>query len=208
MLVFVDEAGDSGMAGKPGSSDFFIVSAVLFEDRDEANACDQRIDLLREELGLSGKEFHFCEGSKRTRTAFLTEIAKFQFFYFAIILNKKKLTGPGFQFKDSFYKYTVNLVFQNAKPHLKNAIVVVDRSGQKEFRSQLATYLKRRINQDDGDCYIKKIKMQNSHGNNLLQLADMVCGAVARSTRIKKEDRRFYRDLIRHRELSVQVWPR
>ena len=38
MLVFVDESGDAGMKLDAGSSDFFIVTAVLFED--EANECD------------------------------------------------------------------------------------------------------------------------------------------------------------------------
>ncbi|MBD3338866.1 MAG: DUF3800 domain-containing protein [Candidatus Lokiarchaeota archaeon] len=47
MLVFVDESGDSGLKINKGSSKFFIVTLVLFEEDDEANAADQRIDLLR-----------------------------------------------------------------------------------------------------------------------------------------------------------------
>jgi hypothetical protein len=36
VLVFIDESGDPGTKGKPGSSDYFVVTAVIFEDRDEA----------------------------------------------------------------------------------------------------------------------------------------------------------------------------
>jgi len=96
-----------------------------------------------------------------------------------VVLNKKKLYGPGFQYKSPFYKYTVNLVFQNAKPYLRDAIVVIDRSGGQGFRKQLATYLKKKMNEKDGLSLIKKVKTERSHNNNLLQLADMVCGAVA-----------------------------
>ena len=39
MLVFVDESGDAGMKLGAGSSDYFVVTAVLFEDHDEAARC-------------------------------------------------------------------------------------------------------------------------------------------------------------------------
>jgi hypothetical protein len=60
------------MKGKPGSSRFFVVTAVLFEDHEEAEICDKRIDELRAELGLSENfEFHFNSCSDRFRTRFL-----------------------------------------------------------------------------------------------------------------------------------------
>jgi hypothetical protein len=36
--------------------------------------------------------------------AFLAAVAGFDWFYFSIVVNKRKLTGPGFKFKESFYK--------------------------------------------------------------------------------------------------------
>lgn len=51
MLVFIDESGDSGMKNRAGSQYFFI-TAVLFEDNDEALACDNRINSLREQMRL------------------------------------------------------------------------------------------------------------------------------------------------------------
>lgn len=209
MLVFVDESGDPGMKLDRASSPHFVVAAVLFEDPDEATACDQRINHIRTELGFSPQtEFHFNKCSRTVREHFLTHVAPYEFFYFAVVLNKCKLTGPGFQFKASFYKYTVGLVFQNAKPHLRNAKVVIDRSGGQEFRQQLTKYLGKRINDKDGPACIKKVRTEPSHSNNLLQLADMVCGSVARSLREEKSDRSAYRSIVKHRELSVQVWPR
>jgi hypothetical protein len=51
------------------------------------------------------------------------------------VINKKNLFGPGLQFPDSFYKYAVNLVFQNAKPYLSDATILIDGSGDRKFQA-------------------------------------------------------------------------
>jgi len=75
MLVFIDESGDSGLKISEGSSRFFIVALVVFEDREEATACDRRIELLKRELGRKDKEFHFHRNSHNIRTLFLQAVA-------------------------------------------------------------------------------------------------------------------------------------
>ena len=60
---------------------------------------------------------------------------------------------------------------------------------------------------EPGQRYIKSLKVQNSAKNNLVQLADMVAGAIYRSMGAKP-DAREYRRLLGHREISVQVWPK
>jgi hypothetical protein len=52
MLVFIDEAGDTGRKIEKGSSKLFVISLVMFDDYEEASARDQRINLLRRELKL------------------------------------------------------------------------------------------------------------------------------------------------------------
>jgi hypothetical protein len=209
MLVFIDESGDPGFKFDSGSTDYFIVTLVAFEDSEEALATDQRIQALKGELKFPAEfEFHFNKVKKAYREAFLSAVAGFNWFYFSIVINKRKLTGPGFKFKESFYKYACGLVFENAKPYLDNATVVIDGSGSREFRRELGTYLRKRINDAKGDSrFIGKIKVQDSQSNNLLQLADMVCGAVARHYG-EKEDAGIYRRLIAHREIYVQFWPK
>lgn len=210
MLVFVDESGDTGLKLDSGSSEFFTVTLVLFEDHDEAQACDDRITLLRRELNKAdGFEFHFKENADSIRRAFLEAVLPYSFFYFAFVINKRRLYGPGFAHKGPFYKYVCNLVFTNAKPHLDNAIVRIDKCGDREFQEQLSAYLKRKINDKEASIrHIKKVSTQASHGNNLLQLADMVCGAVARSYRSDKKDADQWRRLIQAREMQVQFWPK
>jgi len=47
MLVFVDESGDTGLRLSKGSSNYFVVTLVSFQDHDEATRCDRTIDELR-----------------------------------------------------------------------------------------------------------------------------------------------------------------
>ncbi len=204
MLVFVDETGDPGM--KASSSSHFIVVAVWFEDREEAQACDTRIGTIKTELNIPmATEFHFCKCSSRVRTYFLQETAKFQWFFYAIVIDKKQLDGTTFQVTGSFYKYSIGLLVQSVKPYLNDAIVILDKCGNKAFRSQLAQYLNHRTN-EHGDKAIKKTKLQDSRTNHLIQLSDMVCGSVGRLYRDRKNPDEYYK-LIRHRKLELKVWP-
>jgi len=209
MLVFVDESGDPGLKTKQGSSRYFVVVLVIFEDNDEAQAADDRIALLRREMRIDPRfEFHFNKCRKSFREQFLRAVAPYQFFYYGIVINKDmdKLWGEGFRHTESFYKYTCSLVFENAKVFLNNATVTIDGSGSRDFRRQLESYFKRRIN-EPGQRFIKKVKIGKSSANNLLQLADMIAGTIGRSFGTKG-DANLYRTIISHREMYVQLWPK
>jgi len=162
-----------------------VISLILFEDNEEAVSCDQRIQLLKRELRLPENfEFKFRRLRKDQRIKFFEAVLPYSFFYFGIVINKEKLYGEGFKVKESFYKYTFSLVFTNVKPHLKDAIIVIDGTGSREFKRQLKTYLRKKI----GTSIIKKAKLQSSEKNNLIQLADMIAGSIYRSLS-EKEDR-------------------
>jgi hypothetical protein len=215
MLVFVDESGDTGLKFDAGSSPYFTVSLVIFEDHDDAQAADERISLLKHELGLpKGHEFHFMVSSQRVKRAFFEAVMPYNFFYSGYVINKAELTGGAFDSKSAFYKYVCGMVFENAKPYLDNAIVKIDGSGDQEFKRELQSYLKRRINdRDSTHKYIKKVAIQDSSRNNLVQLADMICGAVARSYKLDSsgkgvKDGEIWRTIIQPREISVKFWPK
>ena len=98
------------------------------------------------------------------------------------------------------------MVFENAKEKMRDSTVIIDESGNLDFKNQLATYLRKRVNKNDK--LIKKIKMQRSESNNLLQLADYVAGAINRSVKNEKKKSDAYRKIIAHREIYVQIWPK
>jgi hypothetical protein len=206
MLAFFDEAGDASMSGKPGQTPHFVVALVLFEDHDQAEKADARMDLLRTELGLRpNTEFRFHSATPTVRRYVLEQLLAYQWFYQGVVIHKRRLWSPTFTLPKMFYNYSTSLVFENAKPHLRDAIVIIDASGGLSFRHALSRYLRQKIDPKGG--LIRKIKHQNSAANNLIQLADLVAGSIYRSMRADKKDRWAYRQLIRARELRVQVWP-
>ncbi len=89
MLVFIDESGDPGLKLEQCSSRFFTITLVVFEDHNEAIACDQRIELLKKEVGWDGaSEFHFKRNSDKIRRSFLQAVATYSFFYYSIVSTK------------------------------------------------------------------------------------------------------------------------
>lgn len=208
MLVFLDESGDTGRKVLQGSSQYFVVSIIIFNDREEALACDQRIDLLRRELNKSADyEFHFAHNSRKVRQKFLEAISPYNFTFCTVAINKdpNKLFGEGFDVKSSFYKYACNMVFTNAAPYLEMATVIIDKSGSSTFQGELKRYLKERIDTDG--TKIKKIKQERSHTNNLLQLADY-CASICSRKAQQKDDWKEYYKYFSSKELSWQEWPK
>jgi len=89
MLIFVDESGDTGLKIEKGSSRYFIIALVLFEENEEAEACDERIKLLRRELHLPEYfEFKFSKLRKEQRIKFFEAVLPYSFFYFGIVIDK------------------------------------------------------------------------------------------------------------------------
>ena len=211
VLVFIDESGDQGRKIQSGSSLYFVVALVSFDDDREALACDNRIDQLRQELGRPPNfEFHFAKNSKKIREQFLRAVTPFAFSYHVFALNKDpgKLYGPGFDVKESMYKFTARLTLQNAEPYLKNARVVIDKNGDRRFRDELAAYLRTRVRDSEGGRLIRGIKLQRSDGNNLLQLADYVASISNRVVLRKQDGIDLRKRYLAPHQLTFQTWPK
>ena len=208
MLAFLDESGDTGRMTNKGSSQFLVVSIVLFLDDSEALACDKRIDLLRTEMGIAGDfEFHFSRNSKLKRVKFLEAVAPYSFSVLTVAIDKNpnKLWGNGFNDKKSFYKYACHMVLTNAMPYLDNATLIIDKSGGDTFSGELKKYLKNKFKTNESDK-IKKFKTQDSHRNNLIQLADYCASISNRKLQDKTDAEQFY-DYISSKVIHIQRWP-
>ncbi|PVX29334.1 DUF3800 domain-containing protein [Sphingomonas pokkalii] len=71
--------------------------------------------------------------------------------------------------------------------------MVIDGSGERTFRRDLQTHLKRHTPTGS----IKDIRMKDSQGDTLVQLADMCVGAIARSYRDDRKDSGRWRGMLR-----------
>lgn len=209
MLAFIDESGDCGLKFDKGSSPYFTVAVVIFSDEFSADACDRGIDELRRKLSIpQAQEFHFNECRDSLRVKFFKHVVHERFKYYAFILNKQKLSALKFKDPTEVYQTAAKFVCDNARQYFTDTKVVIDKTGDREFRRRLERTLKATMTDSDGTCRIRKVCMEHSDSNNLVQLADMVCGAVARDFNANKTDSaRIFRNLIKPREQRVQFWP-
>jgi Protein of unknown function (DUF3800) len=120
------------------------------------------------------------------------------------VIEKRKLYGDRFTNPKELYEFAVTLACEQVKLHLENAKVIIDKNGDREFKRRLERSLKANMVDPDGNSRLRKVEMETSHSNNLVQLADMICGAVGRS--FTGHDSRF-RALVKGHEKFVQLWP-
>lgn len=204
MWVYIDESGDPGFELDRGSTPLFVIASVIFGTERSASACRDRIKALRGELRIpESAEFKFSKSSNHVREYFLGAVAAHDFFYTAAVFDKRKLAVPDLRIKKAFYQYVIGLAFEMLKPRLDEAYVEIDRGGGDEFSRHLTRYIADISRGAAGRRHVKQARLCNSQGNDLIQLADMACGAVMRS--FKGDDR--FRAIIKRREFEIRVWP-
>jgi hypothetical protein len=138
------------------------------------------------------------------RSAFLRTIQHEDFKYAGFVVDKRRLYGNRFKNPKEFYEFAVSLACEQVKLRLENAKVIIDKSGNRPFKERLEKRLRAQMTDASGACRIKKVTMEASHSNNLVQLADMICGAVNRSFTGHDDT---YRSFVKRHEKFVQLWP-
>jgi len=208
VLVFVDESGDLGFKLERGSTRFFTMALVVFEDSQAALACQRAIEAVKERLSLPpGYEFHFHSDSHDRRLALLSTVARQSFSCYTFTLDKgsPRLTGPGFQYRSSGYKWVCRVALENMSADLQNATVVIDGSGERRFRQQIRDYLRRELNSKERER-IRKVKVSRSSSDPLIQLADYVAGVTNRLYE-GKAGADQYETYLRRKRRSQRKWP-
>ena len=209
MLAFIDESGDAGLKIDGSSTEFLVVILVVFRDRNEALLADSVIEDHKRTLGVGRNwEFKFNKSSKARRLEFLELVKDLDFEIFGVIVKKRKLVDDNIDLKESLLAHACRLACESALEALDDATVIIDGAGSRHVRRQMNTYLKKELNRaGDEKKRIRKVKIEDSRKNNLLQLADMVSGAIARSYS-QKSDASVYRSVLSFKEMSVEIWPK
>ncbi len=204
-LALLDESGDHGMKLGAGSSALFTIGLVLFPDATHADACRGRIRKLRVELGMKihGKasEFHFSNMGPEHREAFLGAVADFPFRFFTATITKARLSGKAWYKKGYMYQRAGVLALDQAlDSSMLEARLLFDATSSRAFDWEFLRFLKKHAGSDENMPIIQETQRLDSYKDDLIQLIDMVCGAVM------AEDPR-YRFLIRHREGGRVIYP-
>ena len=198
MLVFIDDSGDAGFKLNKGSTEYFVISAVIFDDNLEAEKTAVAIKELRRSLKFSDNiEFKFNKSRKEVREKFLQTVNKFSFRIRALVVDKKIIRSDELKnSKDSFYSYMIKTLLKYNNATIFNASIKIDGGGDRIFRKSFIAYLRKQLNSRQTKI-IKQCRLVNSKNNVLIQMADMIAGSIRRNRDIKKNDHAVYRNIIK-----------
>lgn len=195
MLVFIDESGDAGFRVEQGSSPVFVAAMVIFADGDAASATEAAL-ARSEARRLHKTEFKFSKTRDDVRDLFFQAVRDQPFRVRAIVVEKAVIRSAHLKTdKESFYEFFVKQMLRHDDGRLTDARVIIDGSGDRDFRKRLSAAIRKRMR----DGAVKDCRFSNSANDALVQLADMCAGAIARSYRTDRADRRRWRDMLRPR---------
>jgi hypothetical protein len=75
---------------------------------------------------------------------------------------------------------------------LQSAEIVIDGSGDRDFKRQIGAYFRRHLGSDK----VKSVRFNNSQSDRLVQLADMCVGAIARSFKKERPGCERWREML------------
>lgn len=179
MLILIDESGDAGFKVAKGSTPHFVVVMVVFRDLHQAEEASRAIAEARERLRVK-PEFKFSKCSSAVRDGFFEAVRPFRFAVRALVVDKARIYSPDLRASaERFYSYFVRLLLRHDVDLLAGARVKIDGRASHELKRDLAKALR------DGQSVLRmaNVKFTDSHRDNLIQLADMAAGAIARSYR-------------------------
>lgn len=198
MLVFIDDSGDPGFKLDQGSTEYFVIACVIFDDDLEALKVKVAIKELRRELHFpDNTEFKFFKSSSDVKRKFLEKVNGFTFRIRTIVIDKKIVKSNKLKTdKNSFYSYVIKLVLQHSDNSILDAKIRIDGSGDRIFRKNFLTYLRKQLNSKQKKI-IKNCKLIDSRSDELIQMVDMIAGSIRRSYDASKKDAKDYKSIIK-----------
>ncbi len=204
MLVFIDDSGDPGFKVEKGSSPFFVIALIIFDDELEAEKASVAIKQLRRDLKVSDKfEFKFNKSNLKFKNTFFSGIVDFKFRVRAIIVKKEVVYSNKLRSdKESFYNYVIMQVLKKSIGNIKKAKLKFDSRGERTLRDELRIYLSRELDNKNKKVFTD-LRFVNSRQNTLIQLADMVAGSIFASY---SKNRRKYLELLKRAKRIEDIW--
>lgn len=207
MLIFIDDSGDPCFKLEKGSSKTFVICCVIFDDELEAEKTAVKIKELRRKLKLSDYyEFKFNKCSRKFREKFLKTVMDSKFRIRAIVMPKDNIISEELKrSKESFYNFTIKMVLKHNFGTIKDAKIRLDGHGNRLFRRELLTYLRKHLNTKE-KTIIKNIRFRDSYKDVLIQLSDMIEGSINRTFYKDKTDSKIYWDIVKGQKEDLWIF--
>lgn len=184
-IAYIDEYGAFGFQfDRPNCSSHFIICAIIMEEN-EISIAEEGLEKIRKKYFQNGEiKSSKVKGNHRRRKIILDEIMKLPFHIYLYVVDKRKIfENSGLRYKQSFYKYLSNQVYEELRVNFRELNIVADEIGTNEFKQSFYNYTKSKqkvtrtlFDEEYGESDITLVNSKNSLIN---QLADFVAGSFA-----------------------------
>jgi hypothetical protein len=195
-FVFLDESGDPGFKIKSGSSPIFCLAGVVFRDTEAMLDTERAMKDLKRNLGLKNShEFHFNHATPQIRKHFCETISTLPFGVRALVVDKNVIYEDSIMRRspEYFYNFITRMLIEHNFSSVPGARIRIDGNTNRPLK----TYIQKNLNKDRN--IVQDIRFKDSKITPLIQLADMVVGAIARSYKPEKRDHLELRRILKPR---------
>jgi hypothetical protein len=203
-FAYLDESGDLAfkrLGSDSGTTDYFVV-ALLFVDDPVPIAT--MLDEFKTRFGLGlRREFKYSQADEARRRALLEEPRRHDVAICATAVNKALIAGrPETARQELFYEDVICRSVERHRDQFSETILTLDEYIRGKRQRGFNTRLRQAVN-TGGKRRVIEIKHQKSKTNGLIQVTDMVAGAIYRAR--AHNDDRFLR-IIQPRVHDVWDW--
>jgi Protein of unknown function (DUF3800) len=175
VIAFADEFGTNSFDFKTQSSHFIIASVIV--NLDESEVVNEKLEAVRAKYFQKGeiKSNKVGENHKR-RHLVLNALQDINFSIYAVVVDKEKLFGEGFKYKQSFYKFLNGILYKELYRTFPQLELKVDEHGGNDFMLSFKKYVQTnhiRNLFEGSEFHIRK-----SHSELGVQLADFIAGTL------------------------------
>lgn len=196
MLITVDDSGGPGLKPGKGVTSYFAIAAIYFATDADAEKAKRKIQKLKDELRWKEKrEFKFRKANAEVKTAFFKAVRNQNFTVSVVLLEKDKLDKKLFEKHPSkLYNAAILRAIQGLGVDLEQAHIYIDGEGGNNYRKKAKTFFRQNLPAGA----MKELTYVDSVKDPLIQLADMVVGAIRYTLGEKKDADDYFHMIKKH----------
>ncbi len=208
IYAFTDESGAFGWDLKnPNVSNYFVITSIIVKEQD-LDILRTGVEKIRKDNFQTG-EMKSSKIGKNTerRKRILGQLLPLPFSIFTIVIDKYQLIeNKGLRYKTSFYKFLNNIVHKELRRTFKLLTIIADEIGGSDYMQSFSQYVKSRSDIPNlfGEA---EFYFENSENDILIQLADLICGSIARKYNNPEETYDFCK-MLDKKITRIELYPK
>ena len=210
-IAYLDESGNHDLeTSKSGASNYFIVCAIIVDERDSDNFVESA-NAIRikhfQQSEIKSSKVRAKDGHKR-RIKILDDILNLNFTFYALAVDKSEIhRDSGYQYKKSFVKNLNGKVYGSLYQHYADIRLLADETGDVEFSKSFKNYVEK--NHLPDLFYESTFELVPSNKYVGVQIADFIAGTMAQVYEGKSGValREKYLELISSKSVGIDEWP-